>query len=121
FIEKDAQFKPSQYNNFFDSLYTVYRASKPHEWMSFEFYGSNKGIGLYSWLSGGIPMDFLQSNINSVHPSAEVYKCDTPYTDFGRWHEANVSGAVLELDGHFLFNTLQSDGERVGADLMASL
>lgn len=121
FIEKDAQFKPSQYNNFFDSLYTVYRASKPHEWMSFEFYGSTKGIGLYSWLSGGIPMDFLQSNINSVHPSAEVYKCDQPYTDFGRWHEANVSGAVLELDGHFLFNTLQSDGERVGADLMASL
>lgn len=121
FIEKDAKFKPSQYNNFFDSLYTVYQPKKPYEWVSFEFHGSTKGIGLYSWLSGGVTKEFLQSNVNSVHPSAEVVEVKKDYAEFGRLYGKDVSCAVMELDGHYLFNVLQSDGERVGADLMASL
>jgi hypothetical protein len=121
FVEKDAQFKPNQYNNFFDSLYTVYNPKDPHRWVTFEYHGTTKGIGLYSWLSGGITHDFLQSNINSVHPSAESEKAKEDYAHFGRLYGKDVSCAVLELDGHYLFNTLQSDGERIGADLMASL
>jgi hypothetical protein len=125
FIEKDAKFKPSQYNNFFDSIYTTYDPKNPHRWLTFEFHGTTKGIALYSWLSGGIPQGFLQSNINSVHPSAETIAVEDldkkDYASFGRLYGMDVSCATLELDGHYLFNTLQSDGERVGADLMASL
>lgn len=121
YIEKDAQFKPSQYNNFFDSMYTVYNPQDTNRWMTFEFHGSQAGIGLYSWLSGGITHHFLQSNINSVHPSAEIELAKADYASFGRLYGKEVSCAVLELDSHYLFNTLQSDGERVGADLMASL
>lgn len=121
FIEKDAEFKPSQYNNFFDSLYTIYNTKKPHQWVSMEFWGTPKGIGLYTWISGGISPDFIQSNINSVHPSAEIEPIETDYAQFGRLYGKDVACSTLELDGHYLFNLLQSDGERVGADLMASL
>ncbi len=125
FIEKDAEFKPSQYNNFFDSLYTVYNPIAPYEWFSFEFHGTKGGISLYSWLSGGISQEFIQSNINSIHQSAEVISVEEQkkkdYADFGSTKYQAVKCAVLELDGHYLFNTLQSDGERIGADLMASL
>lgn len=123
FVEKDAEFKPNQYNNFFDSMYTVYQPDAPYKWISMEFWGSRSGIRLYSWLSGGISKDFLQSNINSVHPAAEVVEVpkDSDYARFGRFYGKDVKVANLELDGHYLFNLAQSDGERGGADMMASL
>lgn len=123
FIEKDAEFKPSQYNNFFDSMYTIYSAKDKTRWMSMEFHGNNTGIRLYSWLSGGITQDFFQSNINSVHPAAEVFeiKEGKDYAALGRLYGKDVQCATLELDGHYLFNLTQSDGERAGADMMASL
>lgn len=120
FIEKDAKFKPSQYNNFFDSFYTIYNPREPHKWTSFEFHGSNRGIALYSWLSAGISKEFLQSNINSIHPSAETVEIKD-YFNFGRLYGKSVRCATLELDSHFMFNLLQSDGERIGADMMASM
>lgn len=121
YIEKDAEFKPSQYNNLFDSLYTVFNPQKPFYWLTFEFQGSHKGIGIYSWLADGITQEFLQSNINSVHPAAEIAPVKEDYARAERVSNQYTSCAVLELDGHYLFNLLQSDGERVGADMMASL
>lgn len=128
YIEKDAQFKPSQYNNFFDSLYSIYSEQDPYQWFSFEFHGTKGGIALYSWLSGGISKEFIQSNINSIHQAAEVTAIEDigkkgvpDYADFKRIKYQAAKCAVLELDSHYLFNTIQSDGERVGADMMASL
>ena len=120
-IEKDAEFKPSQYNNFFDSLYTLYDASSPNKWVSVEFWATTKGIGLYTWLSGGVSREFMQSNINSVHPAAEIVSVEDDYAKLGRHYGKDVACATLELDGHYLFNLVQSDGERAGADVMASL
>ena len=120
-IEKDAEFKPSQYNNFFDSLYTIYEPSQPYKWVSMEFHGNNSGIRLYTWLSGGLSKDFFQSNLNSIHPCAEVVDAKADYAAFGRLYGRDVQCATLELDGHYLFNLAQSDEERAGADLMASL
>ncbi|MBP1934874.1 type IV secretory system conjugative DNA transfer family protein [Ammoniphilus resinae] len=121
YVEKEAEFKPSQYNNFFDSLYTIYDPKHRNRWVSFEFWGTHKGIGLYSWLSGGVSADFMQSNINSVHPAAEIVPVEKDYAAFGKHYGKDVSCATLELDSHYLFNLLQSDGERAGADVMASL
>jgi hypothetical protein len=121
FVEKDAEFKPSQYNNFFDSMYTIYNPRHSHKWISMEFHGSSSGIRLYSWLSGGIAKDFIQSNINSIHPAAEVVDVKSDYAAYGRLYGKEAACATLELEGHYLFNLAQSDGERVGADLMASL
>lgn len=121
YVEKDAEFKPSQYNNFFDSLYTIFNPKAPYEWVSMEYWANHTGIRLYTWLSGGVEKDFIQSNINSVHPSAEVVDAKEDYARMGRLFGREVQCATLELEGHYLFNLLQSDGERVGADLMASL
>lgn len=121
-VEKDAEFKPSQYNNFYDSLYTIYNANDPFKWTSIEFHGSRGGIGLYTWLADGVSREFIQSNINSIHQAAEVVEVEEDYANF---HERTKGrayrSASLELDGHYLFNLLQSDGERVGADMVASL
>lgn len=121
YIEKDSEFKPSQYNNLFDSLYTMYNPKNPYQWLSFEFQGTQGGVRLYSWLAGGITQEFLQSNINSVHPGAEIVPAEKDYAPFGRFKPKDTACASLELDGHYLFNLLQSDGERVGADMIASL
>lgn len=123
YIEKDAEFKPSQYNNLFDSLYTIFNPKNPYNWLSFEFRSTQKGIGIYSWLSDHITQEFLQSNINSVHPAAELVPImrKDDYATFGRFSPLFSCCASLELDSHYLFNLLQSDGERVGADMMASL
>ena len=120
-IEKDAEFKPSQYNNLFDSLYTIYDPKKPYNWLTFEFQGTPKGISLFSWLSKDVTQEFFQSNINSIHPSAEINPVKKDYGRFGTLQGKQVACATLELDGHYLFNLLQSDGERVGADMIASL
>jgi len=120
-IEKDSEFKPSQYNNLFDSLYTIYNPKKPYDWLSFEFQGTSKGINLYSWLSKNLEKDFIQSNINSIHKSAEIIIPEKDYGRFGKLYALNVACATLELDSHYLFNLLQSDGERIGADMIASL
>lgn len=122
YVEKDAEFKPSQYNNLFDSLYTVYNDRDPYHWLTFEFQGTTKGVKLYSWLSEGISQEFLQSNINSVHPAAEIEKVPY-YKDYAKTTRSpfKCSCASLDLDSHYIFNLLQSDGERVGADMVASL
>jgi hypothetical protein len=120
FVEKDCEFKPSQYNNLFDSLYTIYNTKSPYSWLTFEFRGTQAGISLYAWLSADITQEFLQSNINSVHPSAEVVLVND-YTKLHRFKTTSTSCGLLELDSHYLFNLLQSDGERGGADMIASL
>ena len=120
FVEKDAEFKPSQYNNFYDSLYTIYDENNPFKWSSIEFHGSSGGISLYAWLSQGISREFLQSNINSIHQSAEIDEAERDYANF-RSKQRTFRCATVELDGHYLFNLLQSDGERMGADMIASL
>lgn len=120
FVEKDAQFKPSQYNNLFDSLYTIYDPNKPYDWISMEYHSTVAGIGLYCWCSGGVSREFLQSNINSIHPSAEIEPTQD-YAAVGKHFGKDIAVATLELDSHYLFPLAQCDGERVGADVMASL
>lgn len=121
FIEKDAQFKPSQYNNLFDSLYTIYDPRNPHQWVSLEYHSTVRGIGLYAWCSSGVSREFLQSNINSVHPAAEIEAVENDYASLGTHYGKDVCCATMELDSHYLFPLVQSDGERIGADVMASL
>ena len=123
YIEKDAEFKPSQYNNLFDSLYTIYNSKNPYTWLTFEFQGTAKGISLYAWLSDNVTQEFLQSNINSIHPAAEIVAIDAnkDYAKPGSITAVKSACATLDLDSHYIFNLLQSDGERVGADMVASL
>lgn len=123
-VEKDAEFKPSQYNNFFDSLYALYNARRPYQWVSIEFWSTHKGIGLYTWLSGGVSQDFMQSAINAVHPSAEIVAIEDSMESAispSRLEKQKLSCAELELDSHYMFNLMQSSGASTGADVIASL
>lgn len=133
-IEKDAEFKPNQYNNLFDSLHSLYSSTKPWEWLTFEFHGTTKGISIYMWGSPKVTQEFLQSNINSIHPYADVYevKADSKHKDpsisnkdyavhFLEKSPYNFACGRLQLEFHYMFNLLQSTGERIGADMMASM
>src|SRR5690606_8454245 len=91
FIEKDARFRPSQYNNFFDSLYTIFDLRDKARWLTFEFHSvGSRGIALYSWLPETVSQGFLQANLNSIHPSAETVEAED-YANFSRLRGYDIS------------------------------
>lgn len=121
-LEKDAEFKASQYVNFFESMHTIFNPRRPHKWYTIEFYGNVQGVHTFAWLSKGISWEFLQANLNAVHPAAEI----EPSEDYMKLHN-NFEGyhkacAVLELESHYLFNLVQTDKDKqITADIIATL
>ena len=71
-LEHNCTYHPEPYIHFFESFYTIYSPKNPYDYISFEFHANRSRTGVYTWLSGGISKEFLQSNLNSVHPYAEI-------------------------------------------------
>lgn len=115
FVGNDAEFNEKKYHQFFKSLYLPktnkwyqFWKQSNYDWLTFEIHGVPDGIRFYSWLSGGIPVELLQSNLVSVHPSAEMQEVDD-YARFGRLTDLkNVACATLTLEQHYLYSLVQS-------------
>lgn len=115
FVGNDADFPEERYHQFFKSFYMPktkkwyeFWKQDNYDWLTFEIHGTPEGIRLYSWLSGGISEGLLQSNINSVHSSAEIQEVDD-YARFGRLvDQKNVACATLTLKDHFLYSLVQT-------------